>query len=189
MFIVKFSERLLRSSLVASLQRKMLRKASFGLVKNIRSCRMLMPSFKQISFQQTCANTGSAEPFKYLQREKRKEFYVTSEELKTAIENDDVYVVDVREPSEVKEGRIAAKRYINMPIGVSFVALMLSEEEFENQYKKPKPQINDKIVFVCSHGVRSTFCLQVGQELGYEKCKHYLGGMTEWESKYPVLKE
>jgi len=93
----------------------------------------------------------------WLKKETRKEYYLTAEEFKSAIEKDEVYVIDVREPYEVENGRVPAKRYVNIPLGCIFTAFMMSDEEFEQHFKVPKFQKHDKIVTMCLLGIRSTF--------------------------------
>ena len=151
--------------------------------------RLLMPNLNKITLKPTCSISGSVKLHKWLKREERKEFYLTAEEFKTAIDEDDVYVVDVREPFEVAKGRVPSKRFVNIPMGIIFIALGLPEEEFEKHFEVPKPQKNDKVVFMCMGGVRSTFCLGAAQDFGYKNSKHFLGGWHEWNSTYPMMKK
>jgi len=37
-------------------------------------------------------------------------------ELKSGVAKDELYVVDVRTPNECADGRIAAKRWVNVPV-------------------------------------------------------------------------
>ena len=119
-------------------------------------------------------------------KETRKDFYLTAEEFKKAIENDDIYVIDVREPHEVDEGRVPAKRWANVPVGLLFPSLIiLSEERFKERFGIAKPSMDEKIVLMCRSGARSSMGLHIVQEMGYGNSKHYLGGWLEWSKTYP----
>ena len=121
----------------------------------------------------------------WIKRETRKEYALTAEEFKKAMNDDSIYVVDVREPFEVAEGRVPAKQYVNVPIGVVLPSLQMPDDEFQKKFGNRKPSTDDNVVFMCRGGVRSTLALQLGQELKYKNSKHYLGGWNEWSEKFP----
>ena len=180
--------RALLASMIAFRQLGKVNQSSFSAVKKTTVTSFLVPNSSKIILQQLVSVSTSAKNLGWLKKETRKEYYLTAEEMKTAIENDDIYVVDVRETFEVKRGHVPAKRYVNIPLGLIFIALNMNAEDFEKHFGAPKPTKNDKIVTMCVTGVRSTFALQAAQDMGYENSRHYLGGWKEWESTYPMLK-
>ncbi|XP_076807710.1 thiosulfate sulfurtransferase/rhodanese-like domain-containing protein 3 [Clavelina lepadiformis] len=73
------------------------------------------------------------------------------ENLKIRIANDDVIVIDVRNPDEVaRSGKIDAKRWINIPFPEVESALAKTPEDFKAKYTVGKPSNNgQEIVFHC----------------------------------------
>jgi len=154
---------------------------------SVCTVKQTSPEFPFLSLHEpaslsTCSASGLATDRGWLKKETRKEYYLTTEEFKSAIENDEVYVIDVREPYEVENGRVPAKRYVNISLGFIFTALRMSDDEFEQHFEVVKFQKHDKIVTMCK------LALQAAQDYGYENTKHYLGGWLEWESTFPLLK-
>lgn len=124
---------------------------------------------------------------------------VTYPQLKTMLSNRDVQLLDVREPHEYQEGRIADA--VNMPrkiypsckncsslffffwqilshlslcwwIAVSVVdeSLRLSPEQFQQRYHVTAPGEDDhNIVFYCRSGNRSLKALSTAQQLGFHR--------------------
>ena len=149
-------------------------------------CKNANASYEPLSCAYRTLHTQSVRYSEsWLQRETRKEYALTAEEFKKAVDDDSIYVVDVREPFEVAEGRVPAKQYVNLPIGFMFFALQMPDDEFQTKFGIRKPTADDNVVFMCLIGVRSTFALQIGQELKYKNSKHYLGGWAEWSEKFP----
>ncbi|XP_013200189.1 rhodanese domain-containing protein CG4456 [Amyelois transitella] len=108
---------------------------------------------------------------------------VNFEQVKKATTKNDILIVDVREPDEIKEhGKIPNS--INIPLGsVSSVLGTMSEKEFEQTYKRPKPTEDSEIIFYCMIGKRSGMAQQNALNLGYKNVKNYLGSWTDWASK------
>ncbi|XP_076816239.1 thiosulfate:glutathione sulfurtransferase-like [Clavelina lepadiformis] len=111
-----------------------------------------------------------------------KEYTVSLEELRKLVDDDDdeVVLIDVRQPNEVAKGRVPCKRYVNIPVGAMFAALSMNDDDFKKEYGIEKPGKEDDIVFMCLGGVRSTWAFQVAQHFGFSKSKHYPGGWAEW---------
>ncbi|XP_030030605.1 rhodanese domain-containing protein CG4456-like [Manduca sexta] len=103
--------------------------------------------------------------------------------VKKATTNNDVLIIDVREPDEIKEhGKIPNS--INIPLGsVSSVFTSMSEKEFQNIYNRPKPKENSEVIFYCMIGKRSGKAQREAIKAGYKNVKNYLGSWTEWASK------
>ena len=78
---------------------------------------------------------------------------------------DDVDLVDVREPQEWAAGRIPGSRHV--PLG----RLM----------REPARHLrHDRVIFVCAHGVRSLTAAAVAAKEGYEKVFSLDGGVDAW---------
>ncbi|XP_034938449.1 rhodanese domain-containing protein CG4456-like isoform X3 [Chelonus insularis] len=102
--------------------------------------------------------------------------------LTQAQKDDSVLIIDVREPSEINEtGQLPGS--INIPMANVLTTLNLSNEEFQNQFKKPKPEKNTKIILSCRSGMRSGKVQKELQKNGYNNTFNYVGGWLEWESK------
>jgi len=90
---------------------------------------------------------------------------VTHDELRGALENGEIVLVDVREPNEFEAGRIPGA--INMPLS-----------RFDSgDLPKGKP-----IVLVCQAGGRSAKALRVAVSAGVKDIRHYPGGTGGWRS-------
>lgn len=92
-------------------------------------------------------------------------------------------IIDVREPDEIKEhGKIPNS--VNIPLGTVSSALgTMTDREFENLFKRPKPTEDTEIIFYCMIGKRSGMAQQNAANLGYKNVKNYLGSWTDWASK------
>lgn len=92
-----------------------------------------------------------------------------------------IYLIDVREPHELKEtGELPGS--INIPLkDVSNALGQLSDSEFEKKYNATKPGPDTPVVFSCRSGGRSLKALETALDLGYTKAKHYKGGFMDWE--------
>lgn len=107
-------------------------------------------------------------------------------DIKSAMEDGSVVVIDVRNPDEVAaSGKIQSKRWLNVPYknGELESALQLPDDEFEKRYggKKPKSNGTD-VVFNCGSGNRSSRAVAVALSLGYPQARHYSGGLKQWKS-------
>ena len=122
--------------------------------------------------------------------EKRHDYNVaSSRDLKSLLDADNApLVIDVREPSEVASGRVPAKRYVNIPIGVIFQVFQLSPGDFEERLGVVKPRSDDEIVVFCLRGYRSTWALQAMHEFGFSNSKHFSGGWQCWSKDFPADK-
>lgn len=134
----------------------------------------------------TTTTTSHDEPPK-LEKELRSAFVVpTALELKSKVDCNDIYLIDVRENHEVATGRVNAKRYVNVPVGEIFFAMSLSPADFMAKHKVPKPDFeDDDIVLMCLGGIRSTWALQILHTFGYNKSRHFPGGWSEWNKHFP----
>ncbi|CAH0763945.1 unnamed protein product [Diatraea saccharalis] len=113
-----------------------------------------------------------------------EEMIVSFEEVKNATSNNNVLIVDVREPDEIKEhGKIPNS--INIPLGdVTKVLSTMSEEDFRKIYNRSKPSEDSPIIFYCMIGKRSGMAQQnsiifsvskitlVAGQNGLRRCSH-----------------
>jgi rhodanese-related sulfurtransferase len=74
-------------------------------------------------------------------------------------------LIDVREPHEFEKNTIPTA--INLPITSHPDALLLSEEEFQDQFNFAKPPLNKEVVFFCKAGVRSSAAAGIARQAGY----------------------
>ncbi len=85
-----------------------------------------------------------------------------------------VVLVDVREPEEFAECRIAGGQLI--PLGE---IMQRAPRELDKK---------SEIVVYCAHGVRSMHALQALRTLGFEKVRSLTGGIAHYEEQFPVLR-
>ncbi len=92
------------------------------------------------------------------------------------INRDDALVIDVREPSEVAQGKIARAKLI--PLG----ELKTRIGELEKHKTKP-------IIMVCRSGSRSAGACGILSKQGFSEVYNLAGGMIAWQqSNLPVEK-
>ncbi|XP_030641195.1 thiosulfate sulfurtransferase/rhodanese-like domain-containing protein 3 [Chanos chanos] len=105
--------------------------------------------------------------------------------LKKMLATDEVVVIDVREPWELREyGSIPGS--VNVPLGQLNVALQLNPEEFKERYGGDMPSHTESVVFTCLAGVRSKTAVDTAVSLGYSNVHHYAGGWQDW-AKHEIL--
>jgi rhodanese-related sulfurtransferase len=104
------------------------------------------------------------EPFERVDATKGKELY----------DGQGSVWIDVREPSEWKEGRIPGATLV--PLNT----LLMSPR----QHLK-----SDNIVFYCAQGIRSAVACEVAAAIGFNKIYNLEGGIIDWSAKgFPVEK-
>lgn len=92
-----------------------------------------------------------------------------------SIKRGEITLVDVREPEEFEEGRIADCKLI--PLG----------ELQTRATQELKPEAD--IVVYCAHGVRSVHGVMALRNLGYARTRSMAGGICAWEEAgFPVSK-
>nr|CAI5851033.1 unnamed protein product [Callosobruchus analis] len=85
----------------------------------------------------------------------------------------DVYIIDVREPSELQE-----------TVGELETALKdLTDNQFRDKFGREKPDKQSLIIYSCLKGGRSAKAQELSQQLGYENVSSFAGGWTEWAEK------
>ncbi|KAK4050709.1 hypothetical protein OIO90_004931 [Microbotryomycetes sp. JL221] len=105
---------------------------------------------------------------------------VTYEELKpiTQSPNDNVLLVDVREPSEVALGSIPSS--VNLPLTTFEKSLSMDEGDFTRTHGFHKPSKQQPIIFYCKAGVRAQTAVELAKRAGYKTTRNYKGSYDDW---------
>ena len=99
---------------------------------------------------------------------------LSAQELKTQLEQNALWVVDVREPSEWKEGYIEGAELI-------FFGHLADKADY---LPREKP-----VAVVCSVGQRASTGASILKNAGFEDVYNLIGGMDAWNSLgYPTVK-
>jgi len=92
------------------------------------------------------------------------------------INHDDALVIDVREPAEVAQGKIARAKLI--PLG-----------ELQNRIGELEKYKSKPIIMVCRSGSRSAGACGILSKQGFSEVYNLAGGMIAWQqSNLPVEK-
>ncbi len=92
------------------------------------------------------------------------------------INHDDALVIDVREPAEVAQGKIARAKLI--PLG-----------ELKNRIGELEKHKTKPIIMVCRSGSRSAGACGILSKQGFSEVYNLAGGMIAWQqSNLPVEK-
>lgn len=113
----------------------------------------------------------------FVEEAKAKINEITVAEAKAKIDSGDPLVVlDVREPSEFKEGHLP--KAINLPRGL-----------LEFKVSKQIPNRDAYIIVYCRSGKRSAMATDTLRQMGYKKIVNMADGWKAWvEAGYPVDK-
>ncbi|KAF9299895.1 hypothetical protein BG000_002082 [Podila horticola] len=114
---------------------------------------------------------------------KAKPEVVTFEEIDTLIHKKDqnVVLIDVREPGEVAQGIIPTSHPI--PLANIQEALSLPDKEFEARFGFKKFSKDDEVIFYCRSGRRSGMAFDIAKQLGYKGVRNYSGSWLDYEAK------
>ena len=83
--------------------------------------------------------------------------------------------IDVREPEELKQGKIATA--VNAPRGMlEFYA------DPSLSYYKPEFNKDKRIILYCASGGRSALAVQTLKNMGYHNVAHIDGGFKAWQA-------
>jgi len=142
-----------------------------------------------ISTRKCMSINDSPLPPKITKETRPKYAVLSAEELRDLVDENKVTLVDVREPHELRDGRVPAKKYMHVPLAQVGGAFNLNSELFMKYFGADMPSRDCKdIVLMCNSGVRSTWALQMLHGLGYHKSKHFPGGWVSWKESYPDYK-
>lgn len=113
---------------------------------------------------------------------------ISHEDLEQQVDSTLVYVIDLRQPSEVvKSGMI--ENAINIPAHMFVLALQMNSSNFRTIFRRPKPKITDTIVVYGSSDTESQDLRKQASRLGYQRVKYYKGGYAEWEKRRTYVNE
>ena len=90
---------------------------------------------------------------------------ITSAEVKTLLESNGCFLIDIRDPEEVAEGKIPQ-------------AIAIPMEHLEEKLRGMKKDA--PIVLVCAHGKRSRAAAEGLAQAGYTNVRSMRGGLEEW---------
>jgi rhodanese-related sulfurtransferase len=94
---------------------------------------------------------------------------LSPQEATLLMNHEEAVVVDIREPSEYKQGHIMGA--INIPLG------KLKERTYEIEKHKSHP-----IIVSCATGNRSHAACATLHKAGFEKLHNLVGGVNRWQS-------
>ena len=103
---------------------------------------------------------------------------LNEEELLELIKTDEVMLIDVRSPVEVKATGTLPKSF-HIPITEYVTAMKVPDRMFREKYGFDKPRPDDPVVFVCSSGARSFKALRAALQLGFTKARMFDGNFNE----------
>jgi len=92
-------------------------------------------------------------------------------------------VLDVRNADEIMMGTGVMSEIVKvfpLPEIASMGAFNMNAEAFEAQFKFPKPNVEDTLVFTCKAGLRSQQAAQLAAVAGYTTIINYEGGADDW---------
>jgi len=111
---------------------------------------------------------------------------VDYDELKFLLENDEILLIDVRNPEELEEdGEIDEAMSVPLPELKS--ALALSPEQLYGEYGLHHHGLlspSTPIVFSCLLGKRSGMACNIALEAGYTNVSNYTGGWRDWSQRH-----
>ncbi|GAA5980004.1 hypothetical protein JCM11641_008260 [Rhodosporidiobolus odoratus] len=93
--------------------------------------------------------------------------------------NDDVLIVDVREPNEVAMGSIPSS--VNLPLSLFEKAIRLDEGDFVKEYGFRKPTKQQGIITLCKAGIRAQTAVDLLKSAGYKWVRNYEGSYNDWQ--------
>ncbi|GAB4091340.1 rhodanese-like domain-containing protein [Flaviaesturariibacter terrae] len=102
---------------------------------------------------------------------------ISIDELNAKMERGEKFIlIDVREPHEYAECRIAGSRLY--PLGKIQTMQVDELEDFKE----------DEVILQCRSGHRSMMAAMVLDQLGFKNTNNLVGGILAWQEKYPVDK-
>lgn len=105
---------------------------------------------------------------------------ITVQEFKKKIDsNEEVFLLDVREPFEQYQSKIEYENSTLIPVG-----------QLENRLNELSDQKDNEIVCLCRSGSRSADACKLLEKKGFENVKNLKGGINQWakdiDSSLPV---
>lgn len=98
---------------------------------------------------------------------------ITVEEFKQKIDNnEDVFLLDVREPFEQYQSKLEYEHSTLIPV-----------DQLEGRLNEIDTDENTEIVCMCRSGSRSANACKLLEEKGFKNVKNLKGGINEWAKK------
>lgn len=95
---------------------------------------------------------------------------ITVQELKNKIDNnEEVFVLDVREPFEQYQSKLDYKNSTLIPVG-----------DLPNRIGEIESQKEREVVCLCRSGSRSAKACELLEKEGFENVKNLKGGINQW---------
>lgn len=105
-------------------------------------------------------------------------------EIIQAVEGTDenYVIIDVRNVDEIDyTGKLSPVVHtLPLPYIVQYGVFNLDNEDFEDSFGFPKPEMDQTLVFTCKAGIRSMQAGQFAIQAGYTKIVNYTGGANDW---------
>ena len=118
------------------------------------------------------------------------EMYADLDNIKAAVDDPNVIILDVRSPNEFNSGRIPGSIHLDWTntVNIDGDKKLKSLEELKKIFILKGITTDKKIITYCNTGVRAAHSAFVLKELlGFEDVKNYDGSWTEWTHyKMPV---
>ena len=106
---------------------------------------------------------------------------ISSEQLKTQLQDSGLYIIDVREKYEYSDGNIPGSILIQR----GFLEFKIAKDEFWEDKTLKMPTQDQKIILYCRSGARGSLATKSLQEMGYTNVINLDGGYLNWISTYP----
>ncbi|KAI9479385.1 hypothetical protein LPJ78_005373 [Coemansia sp. RSA 989] len=91
-------------------------------------------------------------------------------------------LIDVREPSEVAEGRVPTA--VNIPLGDVAAAFAMPSDNFIAQYRIDRPSEEEDIIFYCRSGKRSQKAIDEVSRVDHTlNLRNYRGSWLDYSEK------
>ncbi|WP_035268439.1 sulfurtransferase [Desulfitibacter alkalitolerans] len=132
----------------------------------------------------------SITPTTYTAKDFNMDIYATLDEVKAAVDDDKVVIIDTRAKSEYdgeelksgafRKGRIPGSIWIEWNQNLNEDKTVKSAEELREMYKEFGIDKDTKIIVYCQSGVRSAASWFNLRLIGYDNVQNYDGSWIEW---------
>jgi rhodanese-related sulfurtransferase len=114
---------------------------------------------------------------------------ITACDAKYMLENKDVFLLDVRTPSEYNYSHIEGAKLIPLKNVPAHDPVNLSDDQLlPNRMKELPKNKHKRIVVYCFTGKRGSIASQMIADAGYKRVYNIQGGLPEWvNATYPVV--
>ena len=104
------------------------------------------------------------------------------------IEKDNVFILDVRTPTEFSAGHIEGAALVPVKERIDGILVPIPKEIFLEEVEANNIDKCQKILVYCKSGGRSSLACSILVDAGYKKVYNMEGGIDAWiAQKYPVV--